>query len=94
MECMIRDGDRSNPRPDNLRWATRAEIAAGRDVRGTQPRGEQVTSAKLTEKDVRAARRRYKTGASISALARRYGVSRAAIRRAIHGENWGHVTGD
>jgi hypothetical protein len=55
-------------------------------------RGVEMYCAKLTEDVVRAARRRHAAGATFTELAAEYGVSRPAIRNAIVGATWSHVT--
>jgi hypothetical protein len=53
-------------------------------------RGERNGTAKLTEIQVREIRRRIGT-LSLRQLAKEYGVSHTAIRRAATGAKWGHV---
>jgi hypothetical protein len=49
--------------------------------------------AVLNETSVREARREYRLGGiSVRELADRYGVTTGAMRRAIHGITWAHVT--
>jgi hypothetical protein len=55
------------------------------------PRGERQHFAKLSSRKVRAARKRREDGESYESLARRYGVTIAAIRFAVIGETWKHV---
>lgn len=54
-------------------------------------RGERQGSAKLTGWAVADISRRHALGASISSLARDYGVSRITVRRVIEGRTWVHV---
>ena len=60
-------------------------------------RGDYSPSSKLTESNVKLARKQYAQAQKIAerystrALAEKYGVSQGAMRRAITGENWGHV---
>ena len=56
-----------------------------------QSRGSARPLAKLTEEVVRECRRLNASGVTKTALADRFGVSRAAMRRAINGETWRHV---
>ena len=56
-------------------------------------RGDRHPKAKLNKQKVRHARRLYKKGATISELARRYGVSSAAMSFALRGVTWKHVKG-
>ena len=55
------------------------------------PNGSRHATAKLTEKDVREARRLSRRGVSSPTLARRYGMSHAGMLSALIGRNWKHV---
>lgn len=55
------------------------------------PRGEASATARLTEVDVRAIRRRQAAGETMNALAREYGVGKSQIGRIVSGEKWAHV---
>lgn len=73
-------------------------IQRGREL---AKRGEALPHAKLTEQTVIAAREEYaraqfalvyiRAHYSIAGLARKYGVSRNAMHRALTRENWGHI---
>lgn len=58
-------------------------------------RGEDGTSAKLTDEAIRAIRAEYaprgKGGTCLRELAERYGVGTSAIHRVVKGHNWKHV---
>lgn len=57
-------------------------------------RGEGHGRAKLTADAVRAARLEcapYSRASGLSALARKYGVSRDAMEKAVSGQTWAHV---
>lgn len=63
--------------------------------------GPNLNAAKLTEGDVRQARQEYAEGMrkiqalqrhySVQGLADRFGVSKAAMEKALSGRTWGHV---
>ena len=83
-------------RPDHLWLGTQADNDKDRDQKGrnVNPVGSQHGRAKLTEKIVREARLLHiknRLRYNNSALARKYGVSRATIRCAIDGTNWRHI---
>jgi len=52
MECRHLDGNRGNPRLENLVWGTPVENQADRNTHGTSNSGEQHPLSKLTEKSV------------------------------------------
>lgn len=83
-----RDGDRWNCEASNLYWGER-EPSPSRLARIR--RGENHYSAKLTEKIVLAARKRWRRGVSATALAAEYGVSRDTMYCAVSGKNWKHL---
>lgn len=64
--------------PRHLRWATKAENAADRIAHGTERRGTQINTNKLSEDDVREIRRRRVSETGVS-LAREFGVSTTMI---------------
>jgi hypothetical protein len=65
------DGNRDNPRADNLRWATRKENMADCIVHGTLRHGETHQSARLTDAQVVEIRRSKEPAAVI---APRFGI--------------------
>jgi len=78
---------------DNLKWGTPLENTEDKRRHGTIPRGESAGGAKLTEAQVLEIRRRHGT-ASLRSLAREFGVSHTAIRRAALGIKWAHLRTD
>jgi len=58
---------------------------------GDRRRGELHYLAKLSNAGVRAIRDAYGAGATVSDLAREYGVSRRCIRLVLDGRTWRHV---
>jgi hypothetical protein len=82
------NGDRSDNRLANLRWATHEENCKDKFAHGTQPVGELCRVAILTASDVRDIRKA--TGPS-HVIAAKYGVSSSAIRKILNGKNWNHV---
>lgn len=87
-ETAHNNGDRSDPRAENLRWATRRENVHDKRQHGTQPRGEQIWIAKLTEDQARyiaQSREGYRV------LARRFSVHPNTVRSIQKGLNWRHL---
>lgn len=93
MEVNHIDGNKLNARLENLEYVTRSENQLHAFRAGLNSReGARNQKAILTESDVLTIRAEY-TGAygQCAKLARRYGVSHAAIQDIIHGRNWGHL---
>jgi len=78
------NGDRSDNRPENLRWGTAKENAADRDKHGTTARGIRVACATQTDAQVRAAVSLCTAGMKQRDVAKRIGVSQSTVWR------WGH----
>lgn len=70
------DGNKLNPRADNLEITTREGNAAHAAVTGLIRSGEAHGMAKLTEADVQDMRLRFAAGETGAAIAARYGISR------------------
>ena len=84
-------GDNMADRDSKGRQA-RGERSGRHTQPGATPRGERVGTAKLTAAHVLSIRERDTAGgATISALAREYGVTRAAIRAILLRTSWRHL---
>jgi hypothetical protein len=59
--------------------------------RRTEARGENVSTAKLTEDQVREIRATRLYRGAISDMMRRYGVSRTALTQLLRGNTWKHL---
>lgn len=88
-EIAHNDGDRLNCRASNLRYATQAENAADKRQHGTLLLGEQVSSARLTDDQVRSI---YADARPNSVVAAEYGVGRQAIGKIKRGRRWSWLT--
>lgn len=77
-------------RIENLEWGSKSDNQLDRITHGTSNRGERSGSAKLTENQVLEIRERV-GGESLRTLAKEYGVSHTAIRRAANGMKWSHL---
>ena len=99
-------GERLCCNPKHLREGTATENVAHMRAHGTLAtgdrngsrahpeclvRGEEVITSKLTSRQVAAIRRAYSRGTTMPELARRYGVHKSTISRAVNGVQWGHV---
>lgn len=85
------NGDPSDNRVENLRWATAKENNADKLRHGTHIFGSKSSSAKLTEGVVVFCRGLSAKGISHTALAAVVGVDRSVLSRAIKGRTWAHV---
>lgn len=82
------DGDPANDRAGNLRYGAPASNAADKKRHGTHQQGEDVSTARLREEEVRNI---LGSGAPSEALAARYGVHPGHINNIRRGARWGHV---
>lgn len=87
------DGNPGNNRVDNLKWGTQSDNMQDCVRHGRTLKGLKNSNAKLTDDLVKAAIIFCKAGYSYSALAQFLGVSPETVRRAVTGEQWGHVNG-
>lgn len=88
-EVAHNDGNHRNNRLHNLRWATSLENQADKEIHGTQPKGESVWCAVLTEDRVRMMRARRPL--SYEKIAKEFGVGIITAYNAINGRTWKHV---
>ena len=85
------DGNRTNNKSNNLRWATQAENAGDCRVHGTALIGSKNPSTCITEIDVRAIRRMKAAGIPSPVIAAGYGLHKRSVFRILAKSSWGHV---
>lgn len=85
------DGDKSNNRLSNLRWATARDNQADVDRHGNRCRGSDVCGAVLSEGDIPKIRSRIKAGHSCTEIAGDYDVSVSTISLIKRNRIWKHV---
>jgi hypothetical protein len=85
------DGDHTNNREDNLRWATPKENGEDRVRLGRSSKGERNIKAKLSADNVIEIRAMRATGRSMKSMAEEYGVHRNTIWWIIAGKTWTHI---
>lgn len=90
LQAAHQDGNPHNNRADNLKWMTPLENMRQRNVHGTNPRGEQSATSKLTEKEVLEIRRDFKPRCPV-VLAKKYGVHRRTILAIVSRKTWTHI---
>lgn len=85
-------GHRGCVNPKHVRWATKKENQADRNEHGTDQRGEQNASAKLTERDVLEIRRlRTKKKLTCKQLGQRFSVDPSYISAIVRHKVWKHT---
>jgi hypothetical protein len=89
-ECAHNNGNPTDNRIENLRWATKVENAADRKIHGTvaDQSGEKNGNAKLTTKQVKEIKRDRR---SVNEIAQDYGVSWQTIGDIKKGLKWKNV---
>ncbi len=88
LECCHRDGDRTNPRLNNLRWDTSANNYKDSVRHGTYSHGSRHGHAKLCELDVWLIRN---INATSTVMAEFFDVSTTTIIDARNRRTWNHV---
>lgn len=78
-------------RPDHLFLGTNTDNVKDKVEKDRQPKGEQVSIAKLTAPQVIEIRSLSKTGHGQRALGRRFGVNHSTIANILNGITWRHV---
>jgi hypothetical protein len=85
------NGDRTDNRLGNLRWATIVENHADKKSHGTAPVGERNPQAKLTRDTVVQIRFKFKEGWPAAALAQEFSIQANHVRRIVARSRWAHV---
>lgn len=85
------NGDKSDNRAENLRWATHLENEGDKARTGTLLLGERRWNAKLTAEAVQEIRRRVADGEVLRRIAAEYGVTAGAILNLVKRKTWRHV---
>lgn len=85
------NGQHTDNRLANLKWATRRENAQHRRVHGTQTAGTTHVHAKLTAQQVRELRTRAAGGESLASIARHFSVHGTTALRVVRGERYADV---
>ena len=77
--------------PEHLFIGTKADNSSDMVRKVRSARGEKNAKAKLTEDQARQVLDLRKRGMTLDALAKRFGVTKAAIRFLVIGRNWKHL---
>jgi hypothetical protein len=95
LQCRHLNGNSRDSAARNLAWGTAVENQADRLIHGTDKRGEQVGTHRLTTEQARVIYRLASRGViTMNAAARYFPVSRVVVNRILHGAAWAHATGD
>lgn len=93
METRHLNGKRSDNRTGNLKYGTRLENAADRELHGTVARGEKNGFSSLTETEVIQIRSLASAGKSFVEIARKFGISDVHAGYVAKGILWKHLPG-
>jgi hypothetical protein len=85
------DGDSLNNRAKNLAWGSAVENEADKRRHGRLHIGERNYQTPFCNDDVLLIRARYSKGATITELARSYGVTRRSIYGIVYRRSWRHL---
>lgn len=85
MQAAHNDGDPSNCREYNLRWATPGQNAEDKRAHGTLREGQSHYRSRITNHDAIAIRA---SAASLTELSAKYGMCRQAISKIRTGQSW------
>ena len=91
MECCHNNGNASDDRLKNLRYATHKSNIEDRELHGTVPRGEDNVSSKLTLKEINKIRKTYfgdPSATSYAKLAKKFHTNPAAIGCIVNYDRW------
>jgi len=86
------DGDKSNNRLTNLRWATPKENQKDIERHNRRCKGSDVFGSVLNDDNVREIRKRIQAGERNPKIANDFGVSISTIHLIRHGRIWKHVS--
>jgi transposase len=87
------DGDRANPRADNLKWVSHRENQFHKRAHGTHQAGEKHPSAKLKDSDVTRILNMLAEGQGCHAIAAHFGVRHGTIESIKRRKTWRHIVG-
>jgi len=90
--CRHLDGNKANNRPDNLAWGSVQDNMSDMVKHGNSCKGVLHRDAKLSVKEVKAIRLKYKSGLGThKQLAKMYNTSTTNIGCIIHRQTWKHI---
>jgi NADH dehydrogenase FAD-containing subunit len=90
-QCSHKDGNKLNNNIKNLCWETPLQNTRRKHEHGTMCIGERHGRAKLTEKQVKEIRKKYKEGMRFYEIAREYPVDPNTITKIVKKQIWTHI---
>ena len=88
MECRHLNGIRTDNHIDNLEWNTHSKNMKDRKKHGTHPKGEQVSTHKLNQKDIKGIRELNHQGCKQKDIATRYNITQSTVSDIINKKIW------
>jgi hypothetical protein len=90
-QCLHRDDNPFNNKPENLYWGTPKQNMADRASNGNMPTGEGHKSSKLTAEQVITIRQLVANGESQASVARRFGICQPHVCDLVNRRKWRHI---
>jgi hypothetical protein len=88
MEAAHGNGDSTDDRLENLRWATPTGNNQDKTKHGTQPHGEQILAARITVDQARTVKARLAAGQKKIEIARELGIAPGIVYKISYGRTW------
>jgi hypothetical protein len=85
------NGDRTDNRPENLRWDTVAGNCADKKAHGTHVEGGSVGTSVLSDDQVMETRRRYAAGERSRSIQADFPIGRTEFWNIVWGKRWSHL---
>jgi hypothetical protein len=91
MQCLHRDDNPFNNRPENLYWGTPQQNMDDRTSNGSMLRGEQIAQSKLTEEQVLEIRALASSGIAQNKIASAFGICPPHVSDIVNRKKWAHL---